>query len=319
MLDKTGEFPLDFDFSDDPELAWTLPAYTYFDRDWFDQEQHTIFSSSWRFMGHVGDIPSPGDYLTTVIGDQPVMLLRDHDGNVRAFHNVCKHRAHLLLTQAAGSLSSPRITCPYHAWTYDLGGQLKAAPHCELIREFDKSAVRLDALTVEIVHGLVFVNLDSGAQLLGPQIDSPLQRFTETRWDLEAVITVPLLFMEVDWEMKREVTLWQTEINNLPENPRIEELSWHHTGLAELDEVLDVSVASDEHFILKSNIYQEINAPVGNPPKLNITQEVKSLNVLDADPPTAIFATPECTAITKEQLREQANDLIWLLYGKQIQ
>ena len=142
---------------------------------------------------------------------------------------------------------------------------------------------------------------------------------TETRWDLEAVITVPLLFMEVDWEMKREVTLWQTEINNLPENPRIEELSWHHTGLAELDEVLDVSVASDEHFILKSNIYQEINAPVGNPPKLNITQEVKSLNVLDADPPTAIFATPECTAITKEQLREQANDLIWLLYGKQIQ
>ncbi len=61
MLDKTAEFGVDFAFSDNPELAWTLPAYTYFDQQWFDREQDTIFKSNWRYLGHVGDIPGAAD------------------------------------------------------------------------------------------------------------------------------------------------------------------------------------------------------------------------------------------------------------------
>jgi choline monooxygenase len=185
MLDKTADSGVDFEFSDNPELAWTLPAYTYFDQQWFDREQDTIFKSNWRYLGHVGDIPGAGDYLTTSIANQPIAVLRDREGGIRAFHNVCKHRAHLLLTEPEGSISSTQITCPYHAWCYDLDGRLQSAPHCDLVREFDKSSIRLDSLGVEIINGLIFGNLDLDAPPLGPQVNSVLSRFCGLVPDME--------------------------------------------------------------------------------------------------------------------------------------
>jgi choline monooxygenase len=175
-----------FNFDDNPETASTLPAFTYYDRDWFELEKRQIFRHSWRCVGHVGSIPGGGDYLTDSIVDQPVFVLRCHDGSIRAFHNACRHRAHLLLTEARGSLRSKLITCPYHAWAYDSSGQLRAAPHCESIRGFDKSEIHLEELKVEIIMGFIFVNLDPAADDLGPQIAPGVERLTRLLPDLES-------------------------------------------------------------------------------------------------------------------------------------
>ena len=175
-----------FNFDDNPETASTLPAFTYYDRDWFELEKRQIFRHSWRCVGHVGSIPGGGDYLTDSIVDQPVFVLRCHDGSIRAFHNACRHRAHLLLTEARGSLRSKLITCPYHAWAYDSSGQLRAAPHCESIRGFDKSEIHLEELKVEIIMGFIFVNLDPAADDLGPQIAPGVERLARLLPDLES-------------------------------------------------------------------------------------------------------------------------------------
>ena len=173
-----------FSFDDNPETASTLPAYTYFERDWFELEKRHICDKNWRCVGHINDIPRGGDYLTTTIVDQPIFVLRSRDGSIRAFHNVCKHRAHLLLTEAQGSLKSKLITCPYHAWAYDSGGQLQAAPHCETIQGFDKSEIQLDALKVEMIMGFIFVNADLDCDALLPQIAPGVDRLTKHLPDL---------------------------------------------------------------------------------------------------------------------------------------
>lgn len=174
-----------FSFDENPETALTLPAYTYFDRDWFELEKRHIFSQNWRCVGHVNDIARGGDYLTASIVDQPIFVLRCRDGSINAFHNACKHRAHLLLTEPHGSLKSKLITCPYHAWAYDSAGQLQAAPHCESILGFDKSEIHLDALTVEIIMGFIFVNPDPACADLLPQIAPGVDRLLQLLPDLE--------------------------------------------------------------------------------------------------------------------------------------
>jgi choline monooxygenase len=174
-----------FSFDDNPETASTLPAFTYFDRDWFELEKRHIFSQSWRCVGHINDIPKSGDYLTDSIVDQPIFVLRCRDGSINAFHNACKHRAHLLLTETRGSLKSKLITCPYHAWAYDSAGHLQAAPHCESIRGFDKSEIHLEALKVEIIMGFIFVNPDLDCDALLPQIAPGVDRLQQHLPDLE--------------------------------------------------------------------------------------------------------------------------------------
>lgn len=166
----------EFTFETDPELASTLPGFTYWDRDWFEREKRRIFRRSWRCIGHVSDIPDAGDYLTHHLVDQPVVVLRTPGGDIRAFHNVCKHRAHLLLKKEQGTLGAALITCPYHAWSYDTDGRLRAAPHCEHVRGFSKSEIRLDPVQVEVVAGFVYINLNTGAPPLLPEIAPAMDR-----------------------------------------------------------------------------------------------------------------------------------------------
>ena len=114
-------------------------------------------------FGHVEKLRETGSYVTTTINNQPILIVRDREGALRAFYNVCKHRAMQLLE---GEGTSNNIMCPYHAWTYDLDGQLIRAPETDHLENFDTRAICLDEVQVEEFCGFVYVNLDTAAKPL---------------------------------------------------------------------------------------------------------------------------------------------------------
>ena len=138
----------------------------YIDPKFIDIEREQIFHRSWQFLCHEEKLRNPGDYVSVSIEGQSVVALRNNDGQLAAFYNVCKHRGHELLF---GTGNVKRVTCPYHAWTYDLDGALVTAPRSEHLENFDQKSICLDRVRVEVFCHLVFVNLDTDAEPLAQQ------------------------------------------------------------------------------------------------------------------------------------------------------
>jgi phenylpropionate dioxygenase-like ring-hydroxylating dioxygenase large terminal subunit len=154
---------------EDPAVG--LPAWIYHDRDFFELEKRTIFRTSWQLVCHGSDIPQPGDYHCFDLLGESIVSLRGRDGQIRSFHNVCRHRASRLLDGPKGHCGG-RITCPYHAWTYSLDGRLIGVPHRETFRDLKPELHGLVPLEQEIYRGFIFVRLEPGlpgvAEMLAP-------------------------------------------------------------------------------------------------------------------------------------------------------
>lgn len=150
-------------YSDDPNRSLSLRAEAYTDDRWYRADLDAIMARNWIWVAHVEKLRAPGSYMAVEIAGKPVAVVRDRDGVLRAFWNVCKHRAHELLR---GEGQTTRIMCPYHAWTYRLDGQLVRAPETEHLPDFDTAEICLDAVQVEEFCGFVFVNLDPQARPL---------------------------------------------------------------------------------------------------------------------------------------------------------
>jgi len=154
-----------------------LPAHWYRDATHHERELQAIWYRSWVCVGREEEIAAPRDYKAVQVGTQPVLLLRHADGGLRAFHNVCRHRGSVLCTEAAGKLSSERIVCPYHAWTYDMDGRLAATPRQMDTPGFDQSRYPLHDVAVDAWGGFIFVNLlgESAPPLMDALADIPAQ------------------------------------------------------------------------------------------------------------------------------------------------
>ncbi|WP_394621360.1 aromatic ring-hydroxylating dioxygenase subunit alpha [Lentzea sp. JNUCC 0626] len=150
----------------DPARSMSLRAEAYVDPAWSAFEDRAVFSRTWQWICHVEQLAAPGSYTASTVAGMPIVVVRDRSGELRAFYNVCKHRAHELLS---GSGVTRNIVCPYHAWTYDLNGGLKAARRADRMETFDKSEVCLDQVQVEEFGGFVYVNLDPAAEKLAEQ------------------------------------------------------------------------------------------------------------------------------------------------------
>jgi phenylpropionate dioxygenase-like ring-hydroxylating dioxygenase large terminal subunit len=153
-------------FCAEAEHSYSLPAQLYTDPEIFTQEREAIFQKSWHYVGHMSDLPESGSYLTCSVQDEDLIVLRDGAGNLRAFYNVCQHRAHQLLE---GRGRTRIITCPYHAWAYGLDGKLRGARGSEEVAGFKKEDVCLTAVSVELFCGFIFINLDPAATALAEQ------------------------------------------------------------------------------------------------------------------------------------------------------
>jgi choline monooxygenase len=143
-------------------LGDALEPRMYLDPEMLEAEQRLIFERTWQLMGHVSALPRPGSYTTGFAGDQPVLVVRDEEGRLRAYRNVCRHRASCLLTGTGQCKGA--IRCRYHGWTYRFDGTLIGVPEgLQFGDRLDKSTLGLMPVRLEELCGLVFVNLDSDA------------------------------------------------------------------------------------------------------------------------------------------------------------
>ena len=148
------------------DLVKALPAAAYIDAEVYRREQDRIFARCWQFACHVEKLRNNGDFVVCEVADESLIVIRENDETINAFYNVCNHRAARLLD---GEGCKQRFACPYHAWTYNTRGELVAAPNASEVPGFDVSRLRLNSCRVEVVHGLVFVNLDNDAEPLQEQ------------------------------------------------------------------------------------------------------------------------------------------------------
>jgi phenylpropionate dioxygenase-like ring-hydroxylating dioxygenase large terminal subunit len=156
------------------EVDFGLPGWIYHDRDFFELEKRSIFRTSWQLVCHSNDMPGPGDYHCFDLLGESIVSVRARDGQIRSFHNVCRHRASRLLDGPKGHCPG-RITCPYHAWSYSLDGRLVGVPHRETFRDLKPELHGLVPLEQEIFMGFVFVRLEPGLpsvrEMLAPYTD----------------------------------------------------------------------------------------------------------------------------------------------------
>ena len=157
-----------------------IPYAMYHDEDVYAREQERIFRGpTWNYLGLEAELPNPGDYITTVIGDTPIIVSRDQQGKVHAMVNRCMHRGATLRREAFGNAEDH--TCVYHQWRFSLGGQLLSVPFPHgakgeggLPPDFDKSTIRLESLRVEIYKGVIFATFSDATEPLLEYLDAPV-------------------------------------------------------------------------------------------------------------------------------------------------
>lgn len=180
--------------------ARTMPGRYYTTPEIQAEEQEKIFAQHWISIGRAADFAQNGDYRLAEVAGESVIVLRDQQGGLRAFYNVCRHRGTRLCGAAQGRLSET-IQCPYHAWTYALDGRLIGAPHMQEAEGFEKKDYPLHTVALAEWEGFVFVNLAREPRLFTETFAPVLERFR--RYNLPALRTVRRIEYDVraNWKL----------------------------------------------------------------------------------------------------------------------
>jgi choline monooxygenase len=210
--------------------AGGLPRQAYTGQEFFDLERERLFPRKWFGIGFTSDVPEPGDSVPLMAAGVPIILCRGKDGQIRAFHNVCRHRAAMVLEKPAKGLNILR--CPYHAWAWDLEGTLKGMPYFDGTPDsrdcgLDWSKNGLVPVRVGVWHHWVFVNLDGNAP--------PLEEYLAPMIELTAGFDLGATRMHkrLDWEFNAN---WKFQNDNWETYHHV----WVHEGIfTKMSEDLD--------------------------------------------------------------------------------
>lgn len=143
------------------ERARTIPASWYFDPDIYATERSAVFGNTWQFAGRLDQLTASGSFVTIDLAGEPILVVRDTEGVLRAFVNVCRHRAAVVMNEPCGQAG--KLRCRYHGWTYDLAGRLRGTPEFEGVADFAREDHGLPELAVAVWGPLVWVHM--GKQL----------------------------------------------------------------------------------------------------------------------------------------------------------
>jgi Rieske 2Fe-2S family protein len=169
-----------------PVVEATLPSGYYVDPAHYARELDTIWYRSWVYLCRADALEGPRAFRTFVIGTQQILVLRDEDGALRAFHNTCRHRGSILCQEEAGRLRSKFLTCPYHGWAYDLAGRLVATPFVEEAAGFAKADYPLYDVAVAEWRGFIFVHLGRNPPPVTQIFGAAASRLNN--WPLESLV-----------------------------------------------------------------------------------------------------------------------------------
>ena len=159
-----------------------LPAWTYHSTAMFELERDHLFLNHWQVACHVSDIPAPGDWRSFDLLGERALVVRDKDGGVNAFHNLCRHRGARLVDGATGQCKGA-LVCPFHGWVYNLDGSLRGAARPDSFGQMDRSSFGLKPIEMEIWHGFVFVRFLPGPQ---PSVAECLRPYDQDFTDFRA-------------------------------------------------------------------------------------------------------------------------------------
>ena len=187
------------------EKAVSLPGSFYTSPAYFEHEVETLLKHQWHCLGRVDELPQPGDYFATQLFNEPLLVVRGDDGEIRVLSNVCRHRG---MPVAQGSGSTRRFVCSYHAWSYNRDGGLANAPRMR-DKGVVKAACGLPEFRSEIWNGFLYANLDDDAPVLSTELGT-LENL------LENYRTADMRFVHVaeeDWR-----TNWKCLVENFMES-----------------------------------------------------------------------------------------------------
>ena len=148
-------FQMDSTIAHALDSGHTLPARWYTDAAVFAAEKERILHRSWQYVGHTAQVANAGDFITTKLGDVPIIIARNTDGGLRAFANVCRHRGSEVVLECAGNRKT--LQCHYHGWTYNLDGSLRNAPRANEQESFAKEKLGLIPSAIETWGPMMFV------------------------------------------------------------------------------------------------------------------------------------------------------------------
>jgi phenylpropionate dioxygenase-like ring-hydroxylating dioxygenase large terminal subunit len=185
----------------------SLAAKYYTDPEVFKLETNGLLARTWQFAGHASQLTETGDYFTFDLAGESLFCIKGRDGEIRTFYNVCQHRAHQLVS---GQGQTRVVVCPYHAWTYELTGELRAGPNIKAVEGFDKSSICLTSVRTEVFLGFIFVNLDNDAK---PMDDW----FPNVRTELESYIPHWDTLAPLEWVEIPENCNWKVSVENYSE------------------------------------------------------------------------------------------------------
>jgi phenylpropionate dioxygenase-like ring-hydroxylating dioxygenase large terminal subunit len=179
------------------DRAETLPPACYTDAAFYEFEKEALFNHEWLCVGRESWVKDPGDYFTTRIIGEPIIVARTRQNELKAMSAVCQHRAMLV---AEGRGNARGFVCPYHHWVYGLDGRLVNAPAMERTCDFDKQAIRLPPLKLETWLGFVFINFDHAAAPLAPRLANVANAIAP--YDLAAADGPPIMTGSFAWNWK---------------------------------------------------------------------------------------------------------------------
>ena len=184
-----------------PLEASILPLSCYSSPEFFELEMERIFMKEWLCVGRTDQVAKPGDYVAFDLLGEPLVLVRDEGETIRVLSRVCRHRS-MMVVEGEGNRRS--FECPYHAWTYALGGKLIGAPEMQQTKNFDRTTCRLPALRVETWENFIFVNFDPDAAPLGRALARLSERVKNYKIS-EMRSTTPLVYeCNANWKVMVE-------------------------------------------------------------------------------------------------------------------
>src|SRR5256714_7539405 len=155
MTSSLKEIIASYDASAPLAEAWTIPAPWYVDGRVYALEQAAVFARAWQLVGRAEQVREVGQFITTEVAGEPIVIVRGSDRVLRGFFNVCRHHAAAVMTEPQGKAT--QLRCPYHGWTYSLEGELKGTPDFSGVCDFDRANNGLEPLEIAEWEQWIFV------------------------------------------------------------------------------------------------------------------------------------------------------------------